>query len=235
MDTAKLNSIVSEYNRRVDVLVPGLDGLMDALDEAHRTAPTFEAQDARAEAFGMRALNEFKTEHRWTEPEDTKNGVYHVDLASSEWLENGHTLDKHVGKTPEQLAQRLRDQGDGPSGSWVHGKPRIGGASAFADLKSAQKYTQYNIDSHSAEIKAWLDGPPDPNSPYRKIVGQGPNGEVTGISVTKQPYDPSDPVTGFKEGGMNVKPIEVKRIDTRLKYTPGLDPPFVVVTSMPAL
>ncbi|MEU9224114.1 RNase A-like domain-containing protein [Streptomyces massasporeus] len=235
MDTAKLNAIVTEYNRRVDALVPKLDALMGALDEAHRSAPKFEAQEARAESFGMRALNDFKTEHRWTEPEDTKNGVYRIDLASSEWLENGHTLDRHVGKSSEQLAQRLRDQGDPPGGTWVHGKPSIGGASSFTDLKSAQRYTQYNIDSHSAEIKAWLDGPPDPNNPYKKFVGPGPNGEATGISVRKQPYDPSDPMTGFKEGGMNVRSIEVKNVDTRLKYDPNLDPPFVVVTSMPAL
>lgn len=235
MDTAKLNAIVNEYNRRVDALVPKLDALMGPLDEAHRSAPKFEAQEARAESFGMRALNDFKSEHRWTDPEETKKGVYRIDLASSEWLGGGHTVDRHVGKSAEQLAQRLRDQGDDPTGSWVHGKPRIGGASSFTDLKSAQKYTQYNIDAHSAEIKAWLDGPPDPGEQYIKFVGPGPDGEVTGVSVRKQPYDPSDPMTGFKEGGMNVKSIDVKNIDTRLKYDPNLDPPFVVVTSMPAL
>ncbi|MEV5362310.1 RNase A-like domain-containing protein [Streptomyces cellulosae] len=235
MDTAKLNAIVTEYNRRVDALVPKLDALMGPLDEAHRSAPKFEAQEARAEAFGARALNDFKDGHPWTDPEDTKKGVYRVDLASSEWLENGHTLDKHVGKTPEQLAQRLRDQGDPPTGSWVHGRPSIGGASTFTDLKSAQRYTQCNIDAHAAEIKAWLDGPPDAANMYKKLVGPGPNGEVTGIGVRKQPYDPSDPMTGFKEGGMNVKSLEMQKIDTRLKYDPNLDPPFVVVTSMPAL
>ncbi len=34
---------------------------------------------------------------------------------------------------------------------------------------------------------------------------------------------------------MNVKSLEMQKIDTRLKYDPNLDPPFVVVTSMPAL
>lgn len=235
MDTAKLNSIVTTYNRRVDALVPRLDALMAPLDEAHRSAPKFEAQEARAEAFGMRALNEFKKEHRWTDPEDTPKGVYRIDLASSEWLENGHTLDKHVGKSPEQLAQRLRDQGDPPSPTWQHGKPKVGAASSFEDLESAQRYTQYNIDSHSAAIKDWLDGPPPPQEgQVKKLVGPGPQGEVTGTSVTKQPYDPSDPMTGFKEGGMNARPIEVKNIDTRLKYDSSLDPPFAVITSMPA-
>ncbi len=78
MDTAKLNAIVTEYNRRVDALVPKLDALMGPLDEAHRSAPKFEAQEARAEAFGARALNDFKDEHPWTDPEDTKKGVYRV-------------------------------------------------------------------------------------------------------------------------------------------------------------
>ncbi|MFF8845751.1 RNase A-like domain-containing protein [Streptomyces sp. NPDC015127] len=235
IDTAKLNAIVTEYNRRVNALVPRMDALMGPLDEAHRSAPKFEAQEARAEAFGRRALNEFKKEHQWTNSEDAKNGIYKVDLASSEWMANGHTLDKHVGKSPEQLAQRLRDQGDPPTANWPHGKPTVGAASSFADLQSAQRYTQYNIDQHSTEIKQWLEGPPPPaEGDVRKFVGAGPNGEVTGTSVTKQPYDPSDPMTGFKQGGMEAKPIDVKNVDTRLKYDSSLDPPFVVITSMPA-
>ncbi|MFJ9183126.1 MULTISPECIES: RNase A-like domain-containing protein [Streptomyces] len=37
-------------------------------------------------------------------------------------MANGHTLDKHVGKTDEQLAQRLRDQqSGGPTTAWPHG------------------------------------------------------------------------------------------------------------------
>ncbi|MFF3289336.1 RNase A-like domain-containing protein [Streptomyces sp. NPDC003023] len=235
IDTAKLNAIVTEYNRRVNALVPQLDALMGPLDEAHRSAPKFEAQEARAEAFGRRALNEFKKEHQWTNPEDTKNGIYKIDLASSEWMANGHTLDKHVGKSSEQLAQRLRDQGDPATASWPHGKPTVGAASSFADLQSAQRYTQYNIDQHSADIKQWIEGPPPPaEGDVRKFVGAGPNGEVTGTSVTKQPYDSSDPMTGFKQGGMDAKPIDVKNVDTRLKYDSSLDPPFVVITSMPA-
>lgn len=150
-------------------------------------------------------------------------------------MANGHTVDKHVGKSPEQLAQRLRDQGDPATASWPHGKPTVGAASSFTDLSSAQRFTQYNIDQHSADIKQWLDGPPPPaDGEVRKFVGAGPNGEVTGTSVTKQPYDPADPMTGFKQGGMEAKPIDVKNIDTRLKYDSSLDPPFAVITSMPA-
>lgn len=38
MDTAKLNAIVTEYNRRVDALVPQLKALMDPLNEAYLSA-----------------------------------------------------------------------------------------------------------------------------------------------------------------------------------------------------
>ncbi|MCC5477117.1 RNase A-like domain-containing protein [Streptomyces barringtoniae] len=235
LDTAALNAVVEHYNSRVNPLKPKLEALKPHLEEAKRSAPTYNAEEARAEAFGARALNAFKDEHKWTKAGDTDQGVYKIDLASSEWLDNGHTLDKHVGKTSEQLAQRLRDQSDPPTNDWPHNKPKIGGASSFKDLASAQRFTQYNIDTHSTDIKKWLDGPPPPtNGEVKKFVGDGPNGEVTGISVTKQPWDPQDPQTGYKQGGMEAKPTDVKRIDTRLRYDDRLDPPFVVITSMPA-
>ena len=50
--------------------------------------------------------------------------------ACQEGVHRSHIIDKHVGKTDEQLAQRLRDQ------------PTIDAASAFTDLTSAQKYIQ---------------------------------------------------------------------------------------------
>ncbi|WP_329221572.1 hypothetical protein OG352_31375 [Streptomyces sp. NBC_01485] len=235
IDTAALNAVVEHYNRRVNALTPQFRALKADLDEAELSAPRYAAEEARAEAFGARALNEFRKEHQWTNPEDAKNGVYKIDLAGSEWLDGGHTLDKHVGKTPEQLAQRLRDQSDGPTLSWPHNKPKIAGASSFKDIESAQRFTQYNIDTHSPQIKAWLEGPPPPSDgDVLKFVGAGPNGEVTGTSVTKQPYDQHDPMTGYKDGGMNAKPTDVKNIDTRVKYDSNLKPPFVVITSMPA-
>jgi len=235
LDTAALNAVVEHYNTRVHGLTPQFRALKPNLEEARRSAPTFEAEESRAEAFGARSLDDFKNKHKWTNPEDTKNGVYKIDLASSEWLDGGHTIDKHVGKTPEQLAQRLRDQSDPPTMAWPNNKPKIAGASSFKDIESAQRFTQYNVDAHSGQIKAWLEGPPPPaEGAVKNFVGPGPNGEVTGTSITKQPYDPSDPMTGFKQGGMDTKPIEVKNIDTRLKYDSSLNPPFVVMTSMPA-
>ncbi len=235
IDTPKLNAIVNEYNRRVNALVPKMDALAGPLEEARRSAPKFEAQEARAEAFGRRALHEFRKEHQWTDPADTANGVYKVDLAASEWMNNGHTLDKHVGKTDEQLAQRLRDQSQPPTPSWPHNKPVIGAASTFSDMEDAQRLTQHNIDQNSRAIKEWLEGPPPPTNTDRpkSFDGRAPDGEYSGRSVSRQPVDPNDPLSGYKEGGMNAKALPVTGIRTVLKYDDSLDPPFVVLTSMP--
>ncbi len=40
--------------------------LKHALEEAERSVPRYSAEEARAEAFGVRALDEFKKEHPWT-------------------------------------------------------------------------------------------------------------------------------------------------------------------------
>ncbi|MEU6505767.1 RNase A-like domain-containing protein [Streptomyces sp. NPDC046942] len=235
MDRAAADRAVEIYQQKFSEAASTLLALEWELDEALRSAPTFVAEDARAEAFGMRALNSFKNEYKWTNPDDTKNGVYKIDLASMEWLDGGHTLDKHVGKTDEQLAQRLRDQGNPPTQSWPYGKPSIGAASTFETVESAQELTQYNIDRNSAEITAWLKGPPPPtnNSRPESFDGTAPNGEYSGRSVSKQPTDPNDPQSGYKDGGMQAKAVRVKGIRTVLKYDDHLNPPFVVLTSMP--
>ncbi|MFI0982413.1 hypothetical protein ACH4SP_36075 [Streptomyces sp. NPDC021093] len=102
MDTAALNAVVETYNGKVNALVPQLDALLAPLDEAYLSAPTFRAEEARAQAFGARSLNEFKDEHRWTNPEDAKNGVYKMDLAGSEWLDNVRIRTEGPGTHPVQ-------------------------------------------------------------------------------------------------------------------------------------
>lgn len=205
-----------------------LRALIPELTEASRSAPTYEAEEARAQAFGARSLNEFKPEHKWSTPGDADRGVYAVDLASTEWLENSHTALKHVSLTDDQLAQRLRDdlkREPRPESSWPHGQPQIARASTFTDLQSAQKLTQYNLDRNSAGIKEWLDGPPkdgaletfrSPNTPYG----------VSGRSIDKTELKSDD----FPSS----KAKDVTGVETRLVYNKDLDPPFTVLTSMPA-
>lgn len=233
MDTAKLNSIVSEYDRRVDALVPKLDALMGPLDEAYRSAPKFEAQEARAEGFGMRALEDFKDSQVWLKVDST--GKYDLNLAANEYMENGHTLDKHVGKTDEQLAQRLRDQqANGLTQAWPYGKPKIGASSAFPSYQRAEELTEYNLNQNKAAIDAWIKGPPPPaDGEVEPFYSTAPNGETSGRSVSKQPTDPNDPLSGYKQGGLNAKGSDVNGIDTRIRYDSSRTPPFTVMTSMP--
>ncbi|MGV9253836.1 RNase A-like domain-containing protein [Streptomyces sp. NPDC003697] len=233
MDTARLNAIVTEYNRRVHALVPQLDALMGALDEAYLSAPKFEAQEARAEGFGMRSLEDFKDSQVWLKIDSA--GMYDLDLAANEYLENGHTLDKHVGKTDEQLAQRLRDQQtNGPTQAWPYGKPFPGAASSFPNYRRAEELTEYNLNQNKAAIDAWIKGPPPPaEGKVEKFLSTAPDGETSGRSVFKQPVNPSDPKSGYKEGGLDARAYDVTGIDTRIRYDSSRNPPFTVMTSMP--
>lgn len=233
MDTGKLNSIVTTYNQRVDALVPRLDALMAPLDEAHLSAPEFKAQEARAHGFGMRALEEFKDSKVWLKVDSA--GRYDLNLAANEYMDNGHTLDKHVDKTDMQLAQRLRDQqANGPTLAWPHGKPRIGASSAFPNYRRAEELTEYNLNQNKAAIEAWIKGPPPPREGVgEKFLSTAPPGETSGRSVSKQLVDPNDPLSGYKEGGLKAKAYDVNGIDTRLRYDSSRNPPFTVMTSMP--
>lgn len=233
LDEGAINAAVTRYESVLHGLVPKLKARIEPLDEALMSLPTYEAEEARAEGFGARALSAFRNEHQWTGPDDTKNGIYRIDLASNEYLGDGHTLDKHVGKTDEQLAQRLRDQQTaGPTPTWPYGKPYPSASSSFQDAEAAQRLTQHNIDQNSSEIKAWLTGPPPPSNGDKKgFDGSAPSGEYSGRSVTKQPNSENN--SGYRTDGMNARAIPVKGIKTILKYDGRLDPPFVVLTSMP--
>ncbi|GGT20282.1 RNase A-like domain-containing protein [Streptomyces purpureus] len=235
IDTAELNRIVDTYTSTLDGLTTRMRALMDPLNEAYLSAPTYQAGVARARGYGARALDEFKTPQRWIK--EDANGNYTIDLASNEWLSNGHTLDKHVGKTDEQLAQRLRDQQQNihhTTPTWPQGKPKIGASSSFPDYARAQELTQRNINQNSAEIKAWLASNPTGADRWKTIQGEAPPNETSGISVSKGSPDPNDG-TGYQKNGLGAKATDVKYIETRIKYDPSLpDPKFTVVTSMPS-
>ncbi|WP_241833361.1 RNase A-like domain-containing protein [Streptomyces caatingaensis] len=231
IDEGAINAAVTRYESVLHGLVPKLRARVEPLDEALMSLPTYEAEEARAEGFGARALDQFKHRHKWTGQDS--DGAFRIDLAGNEYLGDGHTLDKHVGKTDEQLAQRLRDQQTaGPTPTWPYGKPYPGAASSFKDAESAQRLTQYNINQNSDAIKAWLTGPPPPsNGAAKGFESSAPSGEYSGRSVTKQPNSENN--SGYRTDGMNARAISVKGIKTILRYDDRLDPPFVVLTSMP--
>nr|WSZ96400.1 hypothetical protein OH820_12680 [Streptomyces sp. NBC_00857] len=237
IDTAKLNGIVDTYTGILGGLTTRMEALKGPLDEAYLSAPKFEAGVARAHGFGARALEEFKHEQRWTEA--GSNGNHTFDLAGNEYLGGGHTLDKHVGKTDEQLAQRLRDQADDNNNWPEQRKPTIGGSSSFKDMAGAQRLTEHNLRAKQSEIDAWLATNP-PEGKTQAFTGPAPDGEASGRYVSKQPTPDPDgsgntiPGTGYKDHGLDAKAIDVKNVKTILKYDSRLDPPYIVYTSMPA-
>ncbi|OIJ69447.1 RNase A-like domain-containing protein [Streptomyces mangrovisoli] len=224
IDEGAMNDAVATYNNRVHRQARVIDDLMAALDEAYTSAPTFDAESARAEAFGARALTDFKGDPLYTVPGDSEaNHAYPIDLANQEGVHNSHVIDKHVGKTDEQLAQRLRDQ------------PTIPAASSFPDLASAQKYTQDTVEyvgppansgqpnggvDNQEKIKRWLSRPRSDNS----ILKLDP---VEFNSVTGRTITSANPSATAAQDAHSVEVV--------LKYKNGLHPPYVVYTSMPRL
>ncbi|SFF38209.1 RNase A-like domain-containing protein [Streptomyces mirabilis] len=223
MDRAAADKAVEIYQQKFSDAASTLLELEWELDEALRSAPTFRAEEARAEAFGGRSMNEFKKEHKLLNGENPFPYKYTIDLAMAEDLGGGHTIDKHVGKTDAQLLQRLRDQAKG------NGEPKIPAASSFVDLASAQKYTQDCIRQKSGDIDAWLATGPPPDPPSKvfevRAVGPAANSPLAVAPVTGR--------TSRVVNGQATPVVDAHGVATRLKYDPSLNPPFVVVTSMP--
>ncbi|MFD4557467.1 RNase A-like domain-containing protein [Streptomyces sp. NPDC058469] len=216
MDRQAADKAVEIYQQAFSDAAAKLLELDWELDEALRSAPTFDAEEARAEAFGARALNDFKKEHKWTVPNDSAgNHRYPLDLANQEYIENSHGVDKHIGKTDAQLVQRLRDQSNIPA------------ASTFKNLADAQKFTQLAIDKNQDAIRDYLNsGPPyqPSNKPFFYRDAQGP---VTGSSITKDEYQQA--ISSHREPNV----VQSHGVQIRVKPAPGMDPPFTLITSTP--
>ncbi|WP_051741591.1 RNase A-like domain-containing protein [Streptomyces xylophagus] len=224
IDEGALNDAVSAYENRLHRQAGEIKALLPALDEAYTSIPTFNAETARAEAFGARALTGFKGNPLYTVPGDSEaNHAYPLDLANQEGVHGSHIIDKHVGKTDAQLAQRLRDQ------------PTIDAASTFSDLPAAQKYTQNAMEyvgppansgqqnagvNNQEKIKKWLSRPRTDAS----ILTLDP---VEYNSVTGRTITAGNPHASAAQDTHTVKVV--------LKYKNGLHPPYVAYTSMPTL
>ncbi len=156
MDKTGMNAEVENYHREFNEAAAKLNNLRPELDVALRSAPTFQAEQARAQAFGARSLNEFKKEHRWQRDESQIPYVYSLDLATNEELSGGHTIDKHVGKTDSSVAPA-------PGGSSQRGGqaehscgvelPGSGvGTEIYAALHSFQHYKNSRLVEESAAV-----------------------------------------------------------------------------------
>ncbi|MCP2342537.1 RNase A-like domain-containing protein [Actinomadura rupiterrae] len=127
-------------------------GLLKALEDAAKRVPTLQAMEAQAESVGDRAMHDFKypglrgsdpggkgADGRFKPPDQIK---FPIDLAGQEGgPDSTHVIDKHVGKSDDQLKQRLAAQ------------PGLQNASSFNSLSEAQRYVQEAINSPEGERK----------------------------------------------------------------------------------
>lgn len=222
MDKSGCDAVVETYHKEFSEAAGKLKALLPELDIAIRSAPTYQAEIARSQGFGGRSLNEFKKEHSWQiGGESPYPYMYSLDLATNEGLSGAHTIDKHVGKTDEQLLQRIEDE------QRPNGKYKILDSSSFTDLDSAQKYTQYNIRENTATIEAWLKNSPPPKDLSIEVASVPSEGPLVGPTVTGR-------TIAVDRESNTVQPArDTHGLTTRLKYDPNLNPPFVVHTSAP--
>ncbi|NDK27874.1 hypothetical protein FSY75_26150 [Streptomyces sp. TR1341] len=214
IDEGAMNDAVTAYDNRVNRQARRIEDLMAALDEAYTSAPSFNAETARAEAFGARALTEFKGDPLYTVPgDDESHHRFPVDLANQEGVSGSHVIDKHVGKTDGQLEQRLRDQ----ARLYPDGVTRPIAVSTFTDLNNAQRFTQAVLDDpdNQKKIEKWLNN----NKPNKgnRTVGLD-FGQATGRTWSRGDSQPHDS----------------DKVQVTLRYRAGGHPPYVVLTSTPS-
>ncbi|RPF40050.1 hypothetical protein EDD96_3803 [Streptomyces sp. Ag109_G2-6] len=220
MDKSGCDAVVETYHKEFTEAAGKLKALLPELEIAITSAPTYQAEMARAQGFGARSLNEFKKEHSWQIGDESPFPyVYSLDLATNEGLGGAHTIDKHVGKTDEQLLQRITDE------QRANGKYNVLAASSFANLDTAQKYTQYNIRQNTTEIQKWLKNPPPAEKTFTVQVSSVPDGPLSGSAVTGR--------TVRVENDRVLPAQDIYGVITKLAYDPNLKPPFVVYTSTP--
>jgi len=215
IDEEAMNATVEAYNNKVNRQIPELRKTLKALDEAYLSAPEFDTQTARAEAFGARALTDFKGDPLYPVPgDDESNHRYPVDLANQEGVSGAHVIDKHVGKSDAQLEQRLRDQ----QRLYPDGTVRPIAVSTFNNLPEAQKYTQAVLDDprNQQKIQNWLNQNPDPTRSTKNIGLDFPH-----------------PVgRSWKRGDSGAHDSD--KVLVTLRPRPGGHPPYVVLTAMPS-
>lgn len=83
--------------------------------------------------------------------------------------QGGHTIERHVGRTEEQLRARLRDE------------PGISAASSFESLDKAEHFIALALAANKAKIDAWLAR----GEAGSREAFNWSNGEVVGYGVVR--------------------------------------------------
>ncbi|MFC9593698.1 RNase A-like domain-containing protein [Streptomyces sp. NPDC056944] len=227
IDTDAVNRAVDAYETALRAQIQVVKDLIAPLEEASRAVPTFQSEEARAEAFGARSLFEFnRSIVPLNEQSRDPNNRFGIDLASMEWETNpyqaspndplkpgkdAHTIDRHVGLSPDQLRSRVRDQGVD--------------ASAFPDLPVAQKSVQavLNDPDNIQKIQSWMNNQrnkvangtfsPASSPQLGVFTVKDANGAnvVTGSSVSQ---------SDFAAQGSQAQPTHVHSVKLVLAYSP---------------
>ncbi|MFH9607226.1 hypothetical protein [Streptomyces sp. NPDC017448] len=117
----------------------------------------------------------------------------------------------------------------------LHGGAGDRGRTGAGRRRAAAAEPSLLAQAHAEAIEAWIKGPPPAsNGDVKSFYDTVPSGETSGRSVSKQPVDPNDPLSGYKQGGLNAKAYDVSGVDTRIRYDSSRNPPFTVMTSMPS-
>lgn len=229
MDCARV--LIDEYYQPIEQAKDAITALSlrSELEAALRAAPTMAAIEAQSEQIGDRALHDFTYPGLTATPPTTPNKgqtlkrtlkpysgrastnlQYPIDLAGQEGTDGAHVIDNHVGKTDDQLLQRMAEKD--PDGS-----------SSFADLATAQSFVQQDLSNpaNSADIGQWLaninNGTASSNDTFTVTL---PTIGVTGRTVVDQ------------NGSYVV--TDAHDVTAVLKYDKNLSPPFVVSTAYPS-
>ncbi len=119
------------------------------------------------------------TPQRAGEAGDTAAGRWDVDLRRDE-RRGGHTIERHVGRSDDQLRARLR-------------RESIAAASTYADIESAERVVATALAENARRIQSWIDRrSPKTNLAIRYRARDGlPTGRLM-----KRGRDASMPVTG---------------------------------------
>ncbi|MEY8351688.1 RNase A-like domain-containing protein, partial [Bacillus cereus] len=138
--------------------------------------PDFRQAEEKLSTHQFAKGNDGSSGDKWV---STPNAIRNVENDILDIMEsnNGHLLDKHVGKTNDDLLKRAAQEGVD--------------ATTFSDKSTATKAVQANIRRNADDISNWLN---DPNSSGIKVIttdhgysiGQGVAVKNGGSSASKQ-------------------------------------------------
>ncbi len=118
----------------------------------------------------------------------------------------GHGVTKHVGRSDQQLGDRLANE------------PGVQGASTYENLGDAQKFSQQTIDVNKQQISNWLQ---KAKSGSTKEFDLADTGQVTGRSLSRSDW----------QNGLGSKPVNGARVV--LRADPSAPGGYYILTTFP--